>query len=141
MKKIIFGLLAVLFSANAYAHVQAGTYEGLNKAGEKCAIQINAVEFVGGIRNPLNERVTVKLADKDFSLVLRHTPEIKDDTGEVSFEEEILREATFHAPSTAFSISLFMAEGSGPAKFIVNEHDWKTEAKMQLICEGLKKLN
>lgn len=71
--KSIAVLILLLVSMSSWAELKLGNYEGQTASGEQCWIKIETIDFLGGVRSPANERVTVKTSFKmNKSFLLSH---------------------------------------------------------------------
>lgn len=141
MTKLSIFASALLLTANAFAHLEIGHYQGFTTTGEKCVLTVEEVSFAGGVKHPLNERVLVKSSFSESSLVLVHLPKIDAMNVTVRAEKDLLTGA-IGLPTGAESLVLKMVHSSefdGPTEFTFIRED-KTNIAQSLVikCDGLK---
>ena len=139
MKQRLVCLGLFILSSPAFAHLKVGTYQGRDQAtGEPCAVRIQSVDFEGGLRHPLNERVTIQRGDQIW--VLRHPVQIDQALGRVGFSGASL-EGSRGIPSggEGFVITMSHEEGNeGPQEFLMIRHHYRDSSKNQrIVCAGL----
>ena len=137
--KLLCVVVAVCFALPAAAHLKVGTYSGRDSVtGEACSVAVRAIEFEGGLRHPLNERITVLAKGRTW--VLRHPAQIDVSLGKVEFSGASL-EATQGVPGAGdgFVLTMSHEEGKeGPQDFFLIHHDYRDVSKStRSACVGL----
>jgi hypothetical protein len=136
----LFLVLAVSLSGStAWANLQIGRYSGVTPDGAACGFDVLAVEFEGGLRHPLNERVRVVVEGGNW--VLRHAPSIKSAELKVEFDHDHLTAAMGErGAAQAVELTMDHSEGKdGPSKIIWLRHDVRNpSASFMWECGGLK---
>lgn len=114
MKSIVV-LALIALSFTAHAHFKIGTYQG-SKNGEPCLFTIRSVDFTGGVRHPLNEKVEIDIHFANESRVFTHLAIVNHIDGTVRPKKEILSAVTANQ-SGANAFEMHMNE-NGPFQMI-----------------------
>jgi hypothetical protein len=91
MRFALSALAILALAPAARAHLEIGTYRGVDRAGAPCSFEVKSVEFKDGVRHPLNERVKIVLDGKEWTL--RHLPRVDVARSVIGFERDLLSAA------------------------------------------------
>ena len=125
-------LLGLLLAASpAHAHLELGTYHGTAPApgNEACSFKVVEIAAAYDTPHPLNERVTLELAD-GLRVELRHPVSIDSGAATIGFDHEHLSGArgvrTGNASATELAVVLTMNHGAGhhgPTELVLIHQD------------------
>lgn len=138
MNKFLNAILLVSAScaASAFAHVEPGIFGGTTPNGFPCFFESKGTTHLGGVRHPLNERVTFMIDGAEFEL--GHPPILDEAAGTVRFNHD--RFQGFRGiPGGAISMIIEMAHPEGeegrPESITVYSDDWKDATKStKVVC-------
>ncbi len=139
MKKTALALIT-LISSFAFAHIELGTYVGVQQDRSACSFEVKSVGFKDNIRHPLQERVVIVAQDVTFELA--HRPMLEPATRSVTGEKEILTGAQ-GAVQAAWGARLTMGENAegehGPQELVLIYDNYKKDdADQMIVCSELK---
>jgi len=127
----------LLISAPAFAHLNKGPYVGTTEDGKACGFEVLDVQFDGGVRHPLNERVQVEVDGTRFEL--RHLPRLDVQTGAIEFDGAHLSGA-FATAQGKFAAVLWMDHSEGfDGPRVLNIMHQATGHQMKIVCSSLRK--
>lgn len=137
--KSAMALFSFLFvTLTAEAHLEKGVYSGLGLNGNPCSFEVIDIRFENGVKNPLNERVLIKLGSKE--LTLQHLPVLNVQDGTVQFTHEQLA-AVEGTPTGGSAFVLKMNSTTHkPDSFVVLVDEWKDDTKTVGTCSSLQHL-
>lgn len=137
MKLIIFTLSFIL-NLTAFAHIEKGTWKGIISETANCFMEVEETSFNNGIKNPLNERISIKIGNTHYSV--KHPYIIDTNSGHVSFNHDLFEDVV-PTEFGAFALQIEMIHASsfeGPKSYYVMEHNWQTGDKEVIHCKDLK---
>jgi hypothetical protein len=127
----------ILFSFSAIAHFQIGTYKGSDGVNS-CEVEFLSVDFVNGVKNPLNEMVHVKFENENY--VLRHLMNFNDENNHINFNKNQLT-GYFGTTTGANFLEIYMDQegiSEGPSSFKKVFNNWKTGEVRVSECKNLE---
>ena len=138
MRSTFCALTCFLLAGSAQAHLEKGVYSGLGLNGNPCSFEVIDIRFENGVKNPLNERVLIKLGSKE--LTLQHLPVLNVQDGTVQFTHEQLA-AVEGTPTGGSAFVLKMNSTTHkPDSFMVLVDEWKDDTKTVGTCSSLQHL-
>ena len=135
MKALVLLLFVTL--TPALAHFEIGTYEGTNNLGMKCSIDFVKKTYLAKIKNPINERVVVKV-HKYGVFIVGHQAKISSETRQVLADKERLTGA-IGLKKSAIALEIKMDHvNNAPDSYNVIVHNWKFDKSIMYTCSDLE---
>lgn len=128
MNRILVGMVGIAISQLSWAHVEIGTYVGKTTEAADCSFEVKEVSFAGGVKHPLNERVSILVEEEEMTLSHPGLPDAE--SREIGFDHDHLN-AVRGVAGGALAVSLTMEhseEKDGP-KEVWFLKDYKDNSK------------
>ncbi len=132
-------LAVFFFSSLSFAHIKAGTWVGTTASGDACQMTVGDQYFENDVIHPLTERIPLETNSVKF--LVGHPAVIDAATATASFNHGLFQGITpIAAPRGAHAVEISMRQDAyeGPEKFTFITHDYKSDQRGALVCNGLK---
>lgn len=136
MKLILATLL--VWSQNAFAHVEPGVYKGTKSDGQECAMAAGLTYFENNTPHPLNERIPIAVEAQNF--IVNHPSSIDSKESSVGFNHDLFQGLLPNSTgANALEIEMEHSDSyEGPRSFVYISHNWKTKERLSYRCSNLK---
>lgn len=136
-------VITLLLSFQVQAHIQKGTYQGIDQNGNPCTFDVRETWFGEEIEHPLTERVPVTnlkfmgLKPKVDLFQLGHPTNVNIETGKVRYERTLFQEVI---PTVAGAVSVTITkelnvDATKPKFLVYIEDDYKNpEFSKKAMC-------
>ncbi len=137
MKLLVLAFIVTFTTSSAFAHFKIGTYGGTNDLGLNCDIEFVEKTFLPAVKNPLNERVIVKV-HKLGVFAVGHQAIVDSDSKSVKADKSRLVGA-LGLKDSAMALEIKMGPNNGgPEEFNIILHNWKSDRAIMYSCDGLE---
>lgn len=127
------------FSSMGFAHIKAGKWVGATPSGQACEMTVGDQYFENDVIHPLTERIPLEISS--VKLLVSHPAVIDAATSTASFNHDVFQGISPIAePRGAHAVEIAMRHDAheGPERFTFITHDYKSDTRGSLICDGLK---
>ncbi len=131
-------LSVFLFSSLSLAHIEKGTWVGTTASGDKCEMVVGDQYFENEVVHPLTERIPLEINSVKF--LVGHPAVIDAATSTASFNHDVFHGISpIAAPRGAHAVEIAMRHDAheGPEKFTFITHDYKSDTRSSVVCDGL----
>jgi hypothetical protein len=135
-------VLLLIISSAAFAHLQLGTYAGVQQNGQACSVKVNKVYFLNNQAHPLNERVDVEA--QGVAITIQHPPIISSEKKMAYFNHDMFQ-GIIATQTGGMALELKVGHARStrdvaiPTEFHLIQHVYKNDQRSSLVCTRLQK--